>query len=205
MVFALRRLQQFSAILRAGNWGGPIGFGADLRGKTVGIHGVGHIGKAVIELLQGYKVNILASDRIDVSDFTSQFANVELVSPEEMWARSDLVSVHLSKNRTTIGLYDASVLDQLKPGAVIVNCARGGMFDEDALAERLESGRIAAAAFDVYAVEPANGNRLLTLPTFFGSPHIGATTRESWGAMLRSGMHGIEHAYDPQPGVYPFD
>jgi D-3-phosphoglycerate dehydrogenase len=73
------------------------------------------------------------------------------------------------------------------------------------LADRLESGHIAAAAFDVFAIEPANGNRLLDLPTFFGSPHIGATTRESWGAMLRSGMHGIEHAYDPQPGVYPFD
>jgi len=205
MVLALRRIHEFSSILRAGQWGGPVGFGTDLRGKTVGVHGVGHIGKAVIELLQGYGVHILASDRIDVSDVAAGFPNVEVVGPEEMWARSDVLTIHLSKNATTIGLYDAAVLDQLKPGAVIVNCARGGMFDEDALAERLESGRIAAAAFDVYAIEPANGSRLLTLPTFFGSPHIGATTRESWGAMLRSGMHGIEHAYEPQPGVYPFD
>jgi len=116
-----------------------------------------------------------------------------------------VVTLHLSKNRTTIGLYDAKVLDQIKPGAVIINCARGGMFDEDALAQRLESGHIAAAAFDVFAMEPANGNRLLDIPTFFASPHIGATTRESWGAMLRSGMYGIEHAYEPEPGVYPFD
>ncbi|HZV18169.1 MAG TPA: NAD(P)-dependent oxidoreductase [Sphingobium sp.] len=205
MVMALRRLHEFSSILRAGQWTGPIGFGTDLRGKTVGVHGVGHIGKAVIELLQGYKVNILACDRVDISDFASRFDNVEVVSAEEMWARSDVVTLHLSKNRTTIGLYDARVLDQLKPGAVIINCARGGMFDEDALAQRLESGHIAAAAFDVFAMEPANGNKLLDLPTFFASPHIGATTRESWGAMLRSGMYGIEHAYDPEPGVYPFD
>ena len=205
MVLALRRVHEFSSLLRAGQWGGPIGFGTDLRGKTVGVHGVGHIGKAVIELLQGYGVHILASDRVDISDVAARFPNVEVVGPEEMRARSDVLTIHLSKNATTIGLYDGAVLDQVKPGAVIVNCARGGMFDEEALAARLESGRIAAAAFDVYAIEPANGNRLLTLPTFFGSPHIGATTRESWGTMLRSGMHGIEHAYVPQPDVYPFD
>jgi len=87
----------------------------------------------------------------------------------------------------------------------LVNCARGGMVDEAALAERLKDGRIAGAAFDVFAVEPANGHPLLTLPNFFGSPHIGATTLESWQAMLRSGVHGIEHAYHPEPGKYPFD
>jgi len=205
IVLALRRVHELSAILRAGKWGGPVGFGADLRGKTVGVHGIGHIGKAVIELLQGYKVSILACDRLDMSDFLGRFENARQVSTQEMWANSDVLTIHLSKNRTTMGLYDDAALDQIKPGAVIVNCARGGMFDEEALADRLESGRIAAAAFDVFAVEPANGNRLLDLPTFFGSPHIGATTRESWEAMLRSGIHGIEHAYVQQPGVYPFD
>src|SRR6185437_3975353 len=74
-----------------------------------------------------------------------------------------------------------------------------------ALAERLKSGHIPGAAVDVFAVEPANGNPLLELPNFFGSPHIGATTMESWEAMLRSGMEGIEKAYRPEPGVYPFD
>jgi D-3-phosphoglycerate dehydrogenase / 2-oxoglutarate reductase len=205
MVLTLRRVHEFSTILRAGKWTGPVGFGADLRGKTVGVHGVGHIGKAVIELLQGYGVTILANDRVDMSGFAGRFANVELVSAAELWARSDVLTIHLSKNATTMGLYDAAVLDQLKPGAIIINNARGGMFDEDALADRLESGQIAGAAFDVFAHEPANGHRLLDIPTFFASPHIGATTRESWGAMLRSGMRGIEQAYDQEPGVYPFD
>ena len=93
----------------------------------------------------------------------------------------------------------------MKKGSILINCARGNIVDEAALKERLESGHIAGAAFDVFAVEPANGNPLLDVPNFFGSPHIGATTSESWGAMLRSGMHGIENAYRAEPGVYPFD
>ena len=191
MVFALRRVQEFSSILRAGQWKGPIGFGGDLRGRTVGIHGVGFIGKEVVKLLQSYGVRILACDRLDFSDFYRQFDNVEKVDAEELWARSDVLTVHLSRNKTTIGMYSEKVLDKLKPGAVLVNCARGNMFDEVALAERLKDRRIGAAAFDVFAVEPPNGNPLLELPNFFGSPHIGATTRESWQAMLRSGLHGI--------------
>ncbi|OGA08967.1 MAG: hypothetical protein A3H33_05015 [Betaproteobacteria bacterium RIFCSPLOWO2_02_FULL_65_20] len=205
MVFALRRLQLFSSVLARGEWKGPMGFGGDLRGRTVGIHGVGHIGKEVVKLLQPYGVRILACDRVDFSDFYRQFDNVEKVDAEALWARSDVLTIHLSRNRTTIGMYSGAVLAKLKPGMMLVNCARGGIVDEEALAERLKSGAIAGAAFDVFCVEPANGNPLLKLQNFFGSPHIGATTLESWEAMLRSGMHGIEHAYEPEPGVYPFD
>ena len=88
---------------------------------------------------------------------------------------------------------------------VLVNCARGTIVDEAALAKHLKSGHIAGAAFDVFAVEPANGNPLIDMPNIFASPHIGATTHESWNAMLRSGMDGIAKAYHPKPGVYPFD
>jgi D-3-phosphoglycerate dehydrogenase / 2-oxoglutarate reductase len=204
MVFTLRRIHVFSALLARGQWKGPMGFGADLRGRIVGIHGCGHIGKEVVKLLQPYGVKILASDRIDFSDFYKQ-DGVEKVEAEELWARSDVLTIHLSRNSTTVGLYTAEVLDKMKPGAVLINCARGGIVDEVALKARLESGHIAGAAFDVFAVEPANGNPLLDVPNFFGSPHVGATTRESWEAMLRSGIRGIEHAYEPQPGVYPFD
>jgi D-3-phosphoglycerate dehydrogenase len=205
MVYALRRVHFFSTILRKGEWKGPPGFGGDLRGRTVGIHGVGYIGKEVIRLLQPYGVKILACDREDFSGFYRQFDNVEKVDAEALWARSDVLTIHLSKNRSTLGMYTAEVQQRLKPGVILVNCARGGMFDEAALAENLASGRIGGAAFDVFAVEPANGNPLLGLPNMFASPHIGATTVESWQAMLRSGMHGIEHAYEPEPGVYPFD
>ena len=205
MVFALRRVPLFSAVLRRGEWTGPMGFGGDLRGRTVGIHGVGHIGKEVVRLLQPYGVRILACDREDFAAFYRQFPNVEAVDAETLWAHSDVLTIHLSRNRTTLGLYTAEVLDRMKPGAVLVNCARGGIVDEAALRVRLASGRLAGAAFDVFAAEPANGNPLLELPNFFASPHIGATTLESWEAMLRSGIRGITEAYDPKPGLYPFD
>jgi D-3-phosphoglycerate dehydrogenase / 2-oxoglutarate reductase len=204
MVFAIRRLHYFASILRRGEWKGPVGFGADLRGRTVGIHGCGHIGKEVVKLLAPYGVKVLACDRIDFSDFYKQW-NVEQVDAPELWARSDVLTIHLSRNSSTIGLYDAAVLDRLKPGVILVNCARGAIVDEAALKPRLESGHIAGAAFDVFAIEPANSNPLLDLPNFFGSPHIGATTRESWEAMLRSGMLGIAKAFRPEPSQYPFD
>ncbi len=205
MVLTVRRVPFYSSVLMRGEWKGPMGFGGDLRGRTVGIHGVGHIGKEVIKLLQPYGVKILACDREDFSDFYKQFNNVEKVNAEELWARSDVLTIHLSKNKSTLGMYTKEVQAKFKPGMILVNCARGGMVDEAALAANLASGHISGAAFDVFDIEPANNNPLLKLPNMFASPHIGATTMGSWDAMLRSGMHGIEHAYDPKPGVYPFD
>jgi D-3-phosphoglycerate dehydrogenase / 2-oxoglutarate reductase len=204
MVYTLRRLHYFTSILYKGTWRGPVGFGADLRGRTVGIHGCGFIGKEVVKLLQPYGVKILASDRAEMDDFYQEWG-VEGVSAEELWARSDIVTIHLSRNKTTIGMYTGAVLDKMKPGAILINCARGNLVDEVALEERLKSGHLAGAAFDVFAVEPANGHPLLDLPNFFASPHIGATTMESWEAMLRSGIRGVAEAYRQEPGVYPFD
>lgn len=204
MVLTIRRVWQFAAILRRGEWRGPIGPATDLRGKTVGVHGCGHIGKEVVKLLQPYGVKILVCDRVAMPEFCREW-NCRQVEADEFWATSDVVTIHLSRNQTTIGLYTGAVLDRMKKGAVLINCARGSMVDETALRQRLESGHLAGAAFDVFAVEPANGNPLLDAPNFFASPHIAATTRESWAAMLRSGIRGLEHAYPQEPGVYPFD
>lgn len=204
MILSVRRVHEFCSLLRRGEWKGPVGFGGDLRGRTVGIHGLGHIGKQVATLLQPFGVKLIASDKVDVSAFCRQY-DVESVSAEELWARSDVLTIHLPRNAGTIGMYTREVLAKLKPGMVLINCARGGLVDEAALAERLTSGAIAAAAFDVFAVEPANGNPLIDLPNMFASPHIGATTRESWQAMLRSGMEGVVKAWEPKVGVYPFD
>ena len=204
MIFAIRHVHYFSSILRAGEWKGPVGFGNDLRGKTVGIHGCGHIGKEVVKLLQPFGVKTIVCDRAPMHDFLRQYG-AEQVSDEELWARSDVLTIHLSKNSSTIGMYTAEVLDKMKPGIFLVNLARGQIVDENALKERLESGHITGAVFDVFAVEPANGNPLINLPNMFAFPHIGATTREAWENMLRSGMYGVENAYTAEPGVYPFD
>ena len=106
---------------------------------------------------------------------------------------------------TPSGYPKRDVFKALGPRGVLINVARGSMVDENALKERLENGHISGAAFDVFDVEPATGNPLLDVPNFFASPHIGATTRESWGMMLRSGVHGVAHAYRQEVGVYPFD
>ena len=163
-----------------------------------------HIGKDVAKLLQPFGVKLLACDKVDISDFCRQY-DVESVSADELWARSDVLTIHLPKNSGTIGLYTPQVLAKLKPGMVLINCARGGLVDEAALAVSLKSGAISAAAFDVFAVEPANTNPLIHQPNMFASPHIGATTLESWRAMLRSGMDGVMKPWEPKLGVYPFD
>ncbi len=204
MVLTLRKVHFLSQILYRGEWKGPVGFGADLRGKTVGIHGCGHIGKELVKLLQPYGVKILVCDRVDISAFCAEH-RVENVSFDELLARSDVLTIHLSRNKSTLGLYDDKTLGRMKPGAVLINCARGSMVDERALKKRLESGHISGAAFDVFDVEPANSNPLLDVPNFFASPHIGATTRESWAMMLRSGVYGVAHAYRQAANAYPFD
>jgi D-3-phosphoglycerate dehydrogenase len=175
-----------------------------LRGRTVGIHGCGNIGREVVKLLQPFDCTILASDRADIGDFCSQYG-VETVAPEELRTRSEVLTLHLPRNATTRGLYDAGTLDQLMPGCLFVNTARGSIVDEAALLERLGDGRIAAAAFDVFDEEPVRDPRLLSLENFLVSPHIGGSAIEAMEGLGRSGIRGIEDGTVPEPGVYPFD
>jgi D-3-phosphoglycerate dehydrogenase len=203
MINLLRQVNLQNVAMRNGEWP-PRAFGLQLRGRTVGIHGCGHIGQELVKLLQPFDVNILASDRLDYADFYKEYG-VRAVEPEELWAESEILSVHLSRNSTTIGMYSAEVLDKLRPGIFLIQTSRGRMFDEVALQERLQDGRIAAAAFDVFAMEPVDSLDLVELPNFLATPHIGGSAREAWVAMSRAGMQGITENAIPEPGVYPFD
>ena len=205
MIDLLRKVNVYNVGLRNGEW--PANkMGAHLRGRTVGIHGCGNIGQELVRLLQPFGVEILASDRVDYADFYKEYGVVP-VAPEELRARAEILTVHLPKNSTTIGLYDAAALDQIRPGAFLINTSRGGIVDEDALRERLEDGRIAGAAFDVFATEPstAHDSALMALPNMLATPHIGGSAREAWEAMGRAGIRGITANSVPEPGVYPFD
>lgn len=175
-----------------------------LRGRTVGIHGCGNIGREVVKLLQPFDCTILASDRADIGAFCAEYG-VESVSAEEMRARAEILTLHLPRNSTTRGLYSAALLDQLSPGCLLVNTARGSIVDESALLERLRDGRIAAAAFDVFDEEPVRDQRLLSLENFLVTPHIGGSAIEAMEGLGRSGIRGIEDGTVPEPGVYPFD
>ena len=203
MLDLVRNVNWANVQMRAGNWRPPHR-GALLRDRVVGIHGCGNIGKETVKLLQPFGVEILASDRVDYPDFYTRY-NVSRVSPEELWARSEVISIHLPRNSTTIGLYSAEVLDQLRPGVFLVNTARGSIVDEAALKERLLDGRIGGAAFDVFHHEPVDDPELMNHPDFIGLPHMGASAREAWVAMARAGMRGITENAVPEPGEYPFD
>ena len=202
MIDILRDIHTSNVRLRQGQWSRSRGL--LLRGRTVGIHGCGNIGKEVVKLLQPFGCTILACDRVDYQDFYGEYG-VTAVPPDELWSRSEVLTVHLPRNSTTIGMYSAEVLDKLRPGVFVVNTARGAIFDEVALAERLRDGRIAAAAFDVFAIEPPGDNELLELPNFLATAHIGAGAEEAWIAMAEAGIRGITENAVPEPGVYPFD
>ncbi len=203
MLDVVRNVNWANVQLRAGRWAVPAR-GQLLRNRTVGIHGCGNIGKEVVKLLQPFDVQVLACDREDYPAFYEQY-HVTPVSPAELWAGSEILSIHLPRNSSTIGLYTAEVLDQLRPGVFLVNTARGGIVDESAVAERLADGRIAGAAFDVFEREPVDAPELIASPDFVGLPHMGASAREAWLAMGRAGIRGITENAVPEPGVYPFD
>ena len=206
MINVIRKVSSFNLGLRAGEWP-KTRMGLHLRGRTVGIHGCGNVGKELVRLLQPFGVTVLACDRLDYADFYREYG-VTPVSPQELWKRSEILTLHLPKNSSTIGMYTAQVLDQLRPGCFLINTARGQIVDEAALARRLEDGRIAAAAFDVFSEEPPTRGELralLRMPNFLGTPHIGGSAREAWEAMGRAGIKGITENAVPEPGVYPFD
>ncbi len=203
MIDVVRNVNWANVQLRNGKWAPPPR-GRLLRGATVGVHGCGNIGKEMVKLLQPFDVEILACDREDDPDFYQRY-DVTPVSADELWARSEILTIHLPRNSTTIGMYTAEVLDKLRPGVFLINTARGSIVDEAAVAERLADGRIAGAAFDVFDVEPVDAPELIASPDFVGLPHMGASAREAWLAMGRAGMQGITENAVPEPGVYPFD
>ena len=162
--------------------------GKGLTGRTVGIHGCGNVGKEVVRLLKPFNCEILVHDIVDYADFYRE-NGVTPVSFDELAERSEVLTLHLPKTKETIDLYDANVLARLRPDCVLINTCRGGIVNEAALYERLSTNQLAAACFDVFAVEPATVDPLLNLATMLASPHIGAATDE---ARISMGMAAIE-------------
>ena len=204
MINIMRNFHSLSESLHQGEWPKRRN-GRLLQGKTVGIHGCGNIGQEVVKRLQPFGVKILACDRADHSEFYKQY-NVREVDPSELWAESEVLTIHLSRNESTIGLYSKSVLEKLRPGIFLINTARGRIIDEGALYERLKSGHIAAAHLDVFEIEPVPGVlNLFALPNFLGTPHTGAGAKEAWEVMARSGIRNLSENWVPEPGEYPYD
>ncbi|HEY5412714.1 MAG TPA: NAD(P)-dependent oxidoreductase [Caulobacteraceae bacterium] len=188
-IMGLRHVPALNLAMREGERPRWI-MGRLLSGRTVGIHGCGHIGKALVRLLQPFGCEILANDIRDYSDFYQEYG-VKAVDLDELLGRSEILTLHLAKSRLTTGLYDRATLAKIREGAVFINTCRGGIVDEVALLERLEGGHLTAACFDVFAIEPAQNDTLLRHPNMLATPHMGAAIEEVRVAMFRSAIRGL--------------
>jgi D-3-phosphoglycerate dehydrogenase / 2-oxoglutarate reductase len=173
-----RSIPQADASLKRGEWQRSKFVGTEIRAKTLGVVGLGNIGSEVAKRAQGLEMDVIAYDPVVSRERAEQF-NVELVSLEELVRRADFVSVHAPLVEGTRNLIDARVLGLARPGIRLVNASRGGIVDEAALYAALVDGRVAGAAFDVFADEPVGESPLLGLPNFIATPHIAASTVEA--------------------------
>ncbi len=179
MMFALvRQIPAAHQSILDGQWGKSRFMGSELLGKTLGVIGCGNIGTAVCRRANGLMMTVLGHDPYLSEERATQIG-VEKVSLEELLARSDIVTLHVPLSATTRNIIDAAALDRMRPGARLINCARGGLVDEDALHAALVRGRLAGAALDVFAVEPPVDNPLFSLPQVVATPHLGASTSEA--------------------------
>src|SRR6266508_2295520 len=167
-----RNIPQAHTALTAGRWERSRWEGVELADKTLGVIGLGRIGKLVAQRALAFGMRVIAFDR-DVAGERARQLNVEMVELDELMARSDFVAVHVAKTAETAGLIGRDVLARAKPGVRIVNAARGGIVDEEALAEAIREGRVAGAAFDVFSEEPATSSPLFGLEQVVVTPHLG--------------------------------
>jgi D-3-phosphoglycerate dehydrogenase len=179
MMFSVaRQIPEANASTHAGLWEKSRFMGVELTGKTLGVVGAGNIGSIVCDRAHGLKMKVVAYDPF-LSEERADHLGVTKVDLEELWARSDFITFHVPLTEKTRNILSAEAIAKLKPGVRIINCARGGLVDEAALAEAIKSGHVAGAAFDVFAVEPATESPLFNLPNVVVTPHLGASTTEA--------------------------
>jgi D-3-phosphoglycerate dehydrogenase len=177
-MFAMaRHIYDTSASMKAGKWEKKKFKGDELGGKTLGIAGIGNIGKEVARRALALEMQVIAYD-----PYVQAPQGVELVQDlDEILKRSDYLTFHLPLTNETRNMIGPAEFGRMKAGVRIINCARGGVIDENALYEALVSGKVAGAALDVYAAEPPKDLKLFSLDQVIGSPHIGAGTEEAQG------------------------
>ena len=188
-VAILRHFKVAQSEVMSGIWRQHVG--SILSGRTIGIVGCGFIGKDLIELLKPWGCIILVNDILDFPDFYQKYSVLPL-ELDELLERADVVTLHVPLNASTRNMLSAEKLSLMKSSAVLINAARGGLVDEVALKLMLMEGKLAAAAFDVFLVEPPADLELLNLPNFFVTPHIGGSAKEVILAMGRSAINGLE-------------
>ncbi len=179
MMFALaRQIPEATTSTRAGKWEKNRFMGVELTGKTLGLIGCGNIGSIVADRAHGLRMRVLAYDPY-LTEARALALGVEKVELDALFGRADIVTLHTPLTDATRNILSAGSIARLKRGVRIVNCARGGLIDEAALAEALRSGHVAGAALDVFETEPATASPLFALDNVVCTPHLGAATAEA--------------------------
>lgn len=191
------RVPECEVALRGGEWRKLAG--RQLTEKTVGIIGCGFVGQDLVRLLAPFDCRVLAHDIRDYPEFYAAH-RVTPVGRDELLRSSDVVTLHVPLDASTHGMIGAAAIALMPRGSFLINAARGGLVDETALADALERGHLAGAALDVFEMEPEANRRLLALPTFLGTPHIGGSAAEAQLAMGRAAIEGLETARVPSDG-----
>ena len=193
-IYLLHRVVFANAEVRNGEWYQVKG--RQLSDCTVGIIGCGHVGKDLVKLLQPFNCNILAHDILDFKDFYQE-NSITPVRIEELIQKSDIVTLHLPLNSSTENIISRDRLQMLKKDAILINLARGGLIDEDALKQILLENKIAGAALDVFAIEPPTDTEFALMDNVLVTPHIGGSTEEAILAMGMAAIVGLDNAKDP--------
>jgi D-3-phosphoglycerate dehydrogenase len=179
MMFAVaRQIPEASASTHAGKWEKSKFMGVELTGKTLGVIGAGNIGGIVCDRARALKMRVMAYDPF-LGEEKAEKMGVQKVELDELLAHADFITLHVPFTEQTKNILSRENIAKTKKGVRIVNCARGGLVDEEALADALKSGQVAGAAFDVFAVEPATDSPLFNLPNVVVTPHLGAATTEA--------------------------
>lgn len=174
-----RKIPQAHAKLKAGKWDKKSFMGVELAGKTLGVIGLGNIGKIVASRAIGLTMKVIAYDPFITKEIASK-AGIELASLDDVLMQADFVTVHTPMTEETRGIIGEAAFAKMKKGVRIVNCARGGLVDEEALYQAIKSGKVAGAALDVFVKEPVpTDHPLLTLDEVVVTPHLGASTNEA--------------------------
>jgi phosphoglycerate dehydrogenase-like enzyme len=176
-------------------------FGPEISGKTVGIVGCGNVGKDLTGLLKPFGCRVLAHDIRDYAAFYGTHG-VEPVGLEALLGESDIATLHLPLDASTRNILSAERLALMKPGAILINAARGGLLDEAALKALLMDGHLAGAVLDVFATEPPPDRELVMLENVLTTPHIGGSALEANLAMGRAAIAGLDDALVPEPETY---
>jgi len=196
----LRKIPEAQNSLKAGEWKRTKFVGTELQGKAVGLVGLGQVGARVAVRLRPWHVRLLAYDPY-ISEERASELGVELFTLEELLRQADIVSLHTPVTPETTGLLNAARLATMKPGALLVNCARGALVDEAALLAALDSGQIGGAALDVFAQEPPKDFTLINHPKVLCTPHLGASTVEAQDRVAAETVEMLVEALAGSPFV----